>query len=770
MGDPAIDASLQGATEPVADLPPRALAPAGLAGGKYVLGRMLGRGGAGTVYLAKDRDSGREVALKELRRYDPVHLMRFKEEFRQLADLHHRNLVNLYELVGEGERWFFTMELIEGCSFYDYARGARVNESQDLTITMDASLESGCDFERIRQVVPQLIEGISALHRAGKLHLDIKPSNVLVTESGRVVLLDFGLVRASALDETGRPERGERRAAGTPAYMSPEQAQGDPGLGPPSDWYSAGVMLWEAIVGHLPIDGDTLLETLQRKASEDIPPPSQIVRGVPPEVDALVSRLVARDPALRTPESALRNDLMSMRPSTPVGSVRRNSVKARQRFVGRQQELDVLRAGLQTVLDGAPASLLVHGISGMGKSQLVHEFVKEAADQEQAIVLNGRCYERESVPYKAFDSVIDALARYLMTLESYHVTSLLPRDIHSLARLFPVLQRVPEVMHARGRRADQVDPQGMRARAFTALKDLFSRMGDEQPVLILVDDLQWGDVDSARLVLDLLGPPEPPPILFIGTYRRDEAAGSAFLQEVLNPTVSARAMLELKQVPLNALQPHDAERMARARLGSLHKEYPDLAQQIARESEGIPIFIIELARYRRAQARSRSRDLSPVSLDEALRQRASRLPDQAQRLLETLSVAARPVEQCAALQAANIERGEREVIAALRSAKFVRTHGTRQMDTIETYHDRIRAVVVEGLPEDSLRQQHRQLAAALESWASTTRNACIPTISAAASSRQPGSTHWQRPSEQTTSSPSIVPRNSMTVLYASEEA
>src|SRR5207302_5179325 len=181
----------------------------------------------------------REVALKLLRRASGRDLYRFKREFRALADIVHPNLVALHELHAAGGDWYFTMELVEGVSFIDWVRPSRYQGPQRARSDIAAS---PFDEQRLRGALVQLTDALIALHEAGKLHRDLKPSNVLVTGSGRLALLDFGLVASVA---EGNPER---LAVGTPVYMSPEQAADQP-LGEPSDWYSVGAMLYEALTG-----------------------------------------------------------------------------------------------------------------------------------------------------------------------------------------------------------------------------------------------------------------------------------------------------------------------------------------------------------------------------------------------------------------------------------------------------------------------------------------------------------------------------------------
>src|SRR5262249_54963844 len=160
-----------------------------------------------------------------------------KQEFRALSDISHPNLVNLYQLFSVDDRWYFTMELIDGCDFLTYVRGGMEPHETGESGPPDQG-QGGCrsfDEGRLRDAPAQLAEGVHALHAAGKLHRDIKPTNVLVTRSGRVVLLDFGLTADLEMEPSAAARVADRQIVGTAAHMSPEQAVGRP-LTAASDW------------------------------------------------------------------------------------------------------------------------------------------------------------------------------------------------------------------------------------------------------------------------------------------------------------------------------------------------------------------------------------------------------------------------------------------------------------------------------------------------------------------------------------------------------
>ncbi len=619
---------------------------------RFELRRVVGEGGMGLVYEAFDRERNMVVALKTVRALDAQALYRLKTEFRSRVDLDHRNLVRLGELLHDDGHWFFTMELVEGWPFLDWIRLG------------DAPVE-----QKLRDAIRQLASGIEALHRAGKVHRDLKPSNVLVTAKGRVVILDFGLV--------GETEPGHGSAGidlvGTAAYMAPEQAR-SPTVTSAADSYSIGVMIYEALAGRLPFDGAPL-EILMRKQHEE---PAAL--GVPNDLSNLCMELLRKDPQARPSAGAIVSRV-TQRPQTNDDRL--------PPFVGRLGELAQLDAALDDVVAGATATVFVEGESGIGKSSLVRSFVERVqADRPGTLVLSGRCYERESVPFKGIDGIVDSLARELLRRHPVDVALLLTDEVEALARVFPVLRRVPAI--ARMSVPRPASPVELRARAFRGLRALLVALSVRQTVVVVIDDVQWADTDSIALLREILHLPRAPRMLAVITRRGDGP----------RPELPG----QVRAIALGRLSREEGCELIALLAPGREPE----AASLVDDANGHPMFLHELARHGGVPGGSSSR------FEDALWARITRMDHRARRVLELIAVAGAPLPQGIVGQALELEPPTlTKLLGNLRATYLVRTGGTRMSDVVEPYHDRVREAVVARVPETRKRRVHERLATVL---------------------------------------------------------
>src|SRR5881628_3489603 len=277
--------------------------------GRYRIQRKLGTGGMANVYLAEDEVLGRRVAIKILNdRHagDDQFVERFRREAKNAASLSHPNIVSIYDR-GEAEgSYYIAIEYLDGRTLKEL-----------LVRNGPPPISIAIDYAR------QILGAIGFAHRNGIVHRDIKPHNVVVGRDGRLKVTDFGIARsgASQMTEVGS-------IIGTAQYLSPEQARGSP-VDQTSDLYSVGVVLYEMLTGQVPFTGDTPLEIAMKHLSEVPKPPSELRPEVPHDLDLVVLRALAKDPADRYESAeAMSADLKRVLDGLPVGDETANAATA----------------------------------------------------------------------------------------------------------------------------------------------------------------------------------------------------------------------------------------------------------------------------------------------------------------------------------------------------------------------------------------------------------------------------------------------------------
>jgi hypothetical protein len=490
---------------------------------------------------------------------------------------------------------------------------------------------------------------------------------------------------------------------GTADYMAPEQATaGAPG--PEADWYSVGVLLYEALTGRLPFTGSPI-KVLMDKQRRTPPPPRTRVSDIPPDLDELCVELLHFDPAARPRGRDILAALGADADARPVNEVGSNFTD-RPPFIGRDDELAQLRAAYDYCRDGGPSIALVHGESGLGKSELVRQFIEDvAAEAPETVILSGRCYERESVPYKAFDGIADALSRYMVRLPDSKAAELLPLRASLLPLLFPVLSRVEEIARAPRDIPVARDPQQQRTRMFSALRELLIRISQRHPLVLFIDDLQWADADSLMLLGEVLHPPDAPNLLLVATTRDANVSVPSS-----HPLLGSEATgVNVRHIRLDNLSPGHARELVEELMPALART--GAADAIARESGGHPLFILELIRHTDEHGQH---DIGSMRLEDALWSRIERAPPSARALLEVLAVAGAPITREVAAHATRQQHPDLDKAASmLRVMWMARSGGVRKSDFIECYHDRVRSAVLAHLSEHERINLHRRLAIAL---------------------------------------------------------
>lgn len=690
----------------VAETPPAPHGGQQIRSGARVAGRFeiierLGEGGMGQVFAALDCARDMRVAVKVLGNLRPESIAQIKREFRAAAEIVNPNLVRLHELIACEDLWFFTMDLVEGAS---------------LTALLRKRPDARTDGEMLRSTFRELALGLTALHEAGTLHGDLKPSNFLITEpEHRVVLLDFGLAR---------PTRGPatRDVAGTPGYMAPEQLRGEE-LTEAADWYAFGVVLHEALSGQLP-------QACTSAAWLD---------GAPPDLARLCLQLLSFHPGDRP-----RGEEVLHRLGISSGPRRATRAPECSTLIGRRRELDALHSAFEETLVGQSAMVLVQGPSGIGKSALVEHFTRIAL-QRGALLLTGRCRERESMGYKAVDGLIDSIVGFLDGLPQHEALALVPPEISDLTTLFPSLRAARALAGLPTRGTEIPDRAMARQRAIVAFRAMLASFRRRAPVVVWVDDLQWSDEESALLLGPVLGGAGSVPLLFIGSSR----SGSAGRGPLLEAMLADRSLRfpDLKHLRLDPLPPEQSERLALHLLTPSVPDASEVALKICGEARGHPLFIAELVHSVRDASRS-SRAASCSTLLDLVNQRVATLPVAARDFLDLTVVAGAPLALGVVRQVQGIGPAEaRLIVDSLRAHRMVRTEGLTDEDLVDLHHDRIREIIVQGMPRQRQLRCHLGLARALETRRGT-KPELIATHYEAAGELPSAGLHWALAADQ----------------------
>ena len=418
--------------------------------------------------------------------------------------------------------------------------------------------------------------------------------------------------------------------------------------------------------------------------------------------------LLERQPALRPSGREILSRLESPGPDQGQGRSQPMSVV---HVPGREPELALLLREFQRLQEGRAQTVWLHGESGSGKTALVQRFLKEVNRRDpRAMTLAGRCYEQEAVPFKALDSLLDVLSTRLRTLTPLTCKALFPRHMQALVRLFPVLEQVPSLAELPTLTAIP-DAVELRRRAFGAFRELLGRLAKLYPLVLVIEDLQWGDMDSAALLTELFRPPDAPGMLLVITFRSDDRPTAPILRQLCSsPGDVFGSVTELE---LRSLSLADSRAFALGFLGGAGEGRELLADAIARESRGNPFFIRELAHY---MGSGSERPLSQGSgLESYIQDRIRALPEDARDLLELVSLAGRPLDWGLVREAMGEHRSGYNGLSQLRAHRLIRVRGAQELKALEPYHEQVRKAVLGGVDAHRAAQAHLSLGMAMAS-------------------------------------------------------
>jgi serine/threonine protein kinase/tetratricopeptide (TPR) repeat protein len=728
--DRALTSSGSPLASPSANLQPPPT-PTSFANGRYQVKKFLGEGGKKRVYLAHDTLLDRDVAFALIKTegLDQTARDRITREAQAMGRLGaHPHIVTVFDLGEEPPRLPGDQDALAGPREYELIHQpymvTELMGGGDIEGLIEQAPDHKLPLERALTIAEQVCQGLEFAHGQQIVHRDLKPGNVWLTVDGTAKIGDFGL--AVAVDKTRLTQAG--MMVGTVNYMPPEQATGGE-VTRRSDLYSLGAMLYEMVTGRPPFVGDEAVAIIGQHLNTPPVAPSWHSSDCPPGLEALILRLLEKDPNKR-PESATEVrealDHVQKQASESVGTSHTPWAKApapellstatdnplyRRVFVGREHELKQLQGAFDGALSGRGALAMVVGEPGIGKTAVCEQLTTYVT-LRGGTILTGHCYEEGSLslPYLAF---VEALRSYATSRPPEELRAQLGTAASDLAR---IVSEVRERLAVEPRPPG--DPEEDRWRLLQAVSGFLRNAAAVQPLLLVLEDLHWADQGTLDLLVHLSRNLQGARLLVIGTYRDVEVDRSHPLSAAL---AELRRGGEFGRVLLRGLGTPEVQRMLEAITGG---PVPgSLAESIHRQTEGNPLFVQEVVRYLVEEGHlghgQGAAALSSIAIPEGLRdvigRRLSRLSPECNRVLAVAAVIGRDFG-LETLQAV-AEMSEEEIVSAIEEAVRVGVLEEQSRPGVIRYrfaHAFFRQTLYEELIAPRRLRLHQQVAAALE--------------------------------------------------------
>jgi predicted ATPase len=653
--------------------------------GYEILG-LLGRGGMGVVYKARQQSLDRPVALKFLTEEcagDPAWLERFRLEARTASALNHPHICIIYDTGESAGRPFLSMELIEGR-------------------TLEAFIGQRPPVADLARLIGQAARALAAAHAAGVVHRDVKPANLMVRDDGILKVLDFGLARRLPAN-WGQPAAPGGQATdpgtrmGTLLYMAPEQARGEP-VGTAADVFALGLVLYELATGKHPFLADSEIGVLHAITAEAALPPSRLNPALPASLDALIQRMLAKDPRLRPTAVEVDAALTGLTGVTAGESGTPPPLPAKRPTVGRQQERAALRASFESAAAGRGGLLCVTGEPGLGKTTLVEEFFEEmaAADQTGSFA-RGRCSERlaGAEAYLPFLEALDSLLQGEGGVAAARVMKLLAPTWY--VQLAPLAAEDPSLAHvlAESRGASQ-------ERRKRELGLFLQEMSRRRTLVVFLDDVHWADPSSVDLLAYLGSRCAGLRLLLVLTYRSSDLLRTQHPFGPVKLELQGRGVC--REIALPFLSRDDVDHyLALAFPG--HQFPGEFGAVLHARTEGNPLFMVDLLRDLRDRG-AIVRDRDCWALVRAVPDLEHELPESVrgmiQRKIDQLSEADRRL-----LMAASVQGPEFDSAVAARILDRQPADVEERLDVLEKVHALVRLIRQQSFLDGTLSLRYR---------------------------------------------------------------
>jgi serine/threonine protein kinase/tetratricopeptide (TPR) repeat protein len=629
--------------EPVVDLAARLWPRLEIGGrfGGYRIDALLGAGGMGVVYRGYDPTLERALAIKVVQRpaQDEQSHARLLEEARSASALNHPNVCAIYEVGEEANCSFIAMEYVEGCPLSERLTGT--------PLPIEETMSYGV----------QVADALAHAHERGVVHGDLKTGNLIVSDGGRIKVVDFGLARRHFPDKpaASKTDHGFR---GTAYAMAPEQWRGER-ADKRSDVWAFGVLLYEMLSGTRPFTQEPLPELVSAILQSSPPPlPDNVRYGL----RRIVERCLAKKPeqryhggselrsaldAVSGASDAVRLSNITSQPEAswrihlpPALEVLPSSRTSGVQLLGRESELARLMNAWRYAQAGHRQLVLVSGEPGIGKTRLTTEFAR-ARHAEGASVLLGRCDQEALVGYQPF---VEALGWYLR----HCPVSLLHPQLQEAGGEAELASLIPEIARRGLPAAEPVEsnPEGRRYRLFEAVANLLCLISRTRPLLVVLDDMHWADRPTVLMLRHVLRSSHRVTMCLVATYRETELDRIHPLSEML---ADFRRDEAATRVGLSGLSSEQVKQFIHAWTG--HEALPRLTELVYRNTEGNPFFIGEMLRHLSETGVLEQLELSrprtvdelglPEGVKEAVGRRLARLSEPCNRTLALAAVIGR---------------------------------------------------------------------------------------------------------------------------------